>query len=72
MPEGSITSFDEKSGQGEIEPAEGGGKVMFRREALKDHHLGELVTVGDQVTYEAGEGGGEATSVHRLTPRGYS
>ncbi len=70
MPQGTIIAFDEKEGRGVIRGEEAGAEIHFALGALKDYHMGEMVAVGERVTYEAGQGG-EAVSVHRVATRGY-
>ncbi len=73
MAEGVIESFDEESGKGFIQPEEGGGKIPFDRKVVADHQTGDLITVGDRVTYdvEGGLAGDMAKEVRRVAPRGY-
>ena len=73
MAEGRIASYDEEKEQGYIQPDSGGDKIPFVLKDVVDHHEGETIEEGDQVTYKV-EGfmaGDEAKDIRRLAKRGY-
>jgi cold shock CspA family protein len=73
MPLGRIQSFDERTGNGYIEPDGGGDHIPFEREAVEDYHTGDMIMTGDSVTYEVegGMAGTAATHIRRVAKRGY-
>jgi len=73
MPLGHIQSFDENTGNGYIEPEQGGDHIPFDLDEVEDHHTGDRIMTGDAVTYEVegGMAGPAAVRVRRVAKRGY-
>jgi cold shock CspA family protein len=71
MPEGTIQSYDAEEQHGFIAPDEGGDPLPFQRDDVTDYHVGERLSVGQDVVYEEDEDDGAAVEVRRVSPPGY-